>query len=173
MRSKPLQPEPRRLEPRLGAESEPSFANQLSLEELPDDTDEQRHAGLPDRRSDRTPTRLIAYFVSLVALLGLTFACVHYLLPTLSEQVSRGAHALIEDAVKARAAIGAPSWQAATPDHETRKAREAARKEAAWKDFFRRSPRCAIEENQTSVECVNEYIRTRRDFDSRWEAGQL
>jgi len=51
--------------------------------------------------------------------------------------------------------------------------REAARKEAAWSQFFQRSPKCAIEENQTSVDCVNEYIRARRDFDSRWRSGQL
>jgi hypothetical protein len=81
--------------------------------------------------------------------------------------------ALIEDAVRARASIDARSRQAATPTEAERKAREAARKEAAWKDFFHRSPRCEIEANQTHVECVNEYIRTRRDFDQRWDAGQL
>ena len=52
-------------------------------------------------------------------------------------------------------------------------AREAARTETAWQAYFQRSPGCAIEANQTSVECVNEYIRARREFDRRWAAGEL
>jgi hypothetical protein len=117
-------------------------------------------------------TRQIAYSVGVIAFLGLILACLYYM-PTLGEQVSRAAQALIESAVRARATVDARSGQAATPTDAERKAREAARKEAAWKDFFQRSPRCAIEANQTSVECVNEYIRAKRDFDDRWGAGQL
>jgi len=173
MRSKSERSRAQRREPKLGAESGRSFANQLSLEELPDEVDRDARVELSERRRARTFGRLIAYFLGVVAFLGLTFACFHYFLPTLGEQVSRGAQALIEDAVRARAAIDARSRQAATPTNEERRAHEATRKEAAWRDFFKRSPRCAIEANQTDVECVNEYIRARREFDHRWDAGQL
>jgi hypothetical protein len=173
MRSKSDKPAPRRFEPTLGAESEQSFADQLRLEELPDQAREETPAVLPARRRTRTSSRWMASAVGVIAFLILTFACLTYLWPTLSGQISRGVQALIEDAVRVRASIDARSRQAATPTEAERRTREAARREAVWKDFFHRSPRCVIEANQSSVECVNQYIRARRDFDQRWDAGQL
>jgi restriction endonuclease Mrr len=171
-------------------------ANLLSLEELPEgpDTVEDldssgRHQGAHDR--------LLAYVIGSLVILGLALALVRYVAPSIGEQTSRGSQALIQDAAKAQGAIQARSRQNALPTDDSRNAearkkaseeprvngdsvaqhraaaREAARKEAAWRDFHQRSARCAIEENQTTVECVNEYIRARRDFDHRWDSGQL
>jgi hypothetical protein len=173
MRSKSDKPTSPRLEPKLGVERGQSVRRELSLEELPEEVDEEARAALPARRRDPTFSRPIAYFVGVVVFFGLSFACVRYVVPSFGEWVSHAVQALIENAVRTRAAIDARSRQAATPTDQERKAREAARKEAAWKDFFKRSARCAIEANQTDVECVNEYIRARRDFDHRWDAGQL
>jgi len=140
--------------------------------------------------------RLLAYLIGSLALMGLTLAFVRYALPSFGELTSRGAQALIRDSVRSQAAVqnrlrqGAPAADdsgnaetqkaleerrknAASLAHQEAAAREAARKEVAWKDFFQRSAQCAIEENQTHVECVNEYIRARRDFDHRWSFGQL
>jgi hypothetical protein len=170
MRSKYDEPKPPRIEPRLGLEAD-AFANRLRLEGLPDHLDGQKRAALTDRRRAR---RRAAIVIGVVAFVGAIFALVFYdVPPTLGEQASRAVHALIEDAVRVRAALNTRSRQAVMPTDAERKAREAARKEAAWKDFFKRSTRCTIESNQTSVECVNEYIRAKRDFDQRWDAGQL
>lgn len=135
--------------------------------------------------------------VGTLAILGLTFGLIHYLLPTLGEQASHRAQGLMQDAVKAQAALQARSRQSAPPAEDVQKvepqkkaleerradaeslarqeaqAREAVRKEAAWQAYFKRSATCAIEANHTNVDCVNEYIRARRDFDHRWESGQL
>ena len=171
MRSKSDEPKPPRIEPRLGVEAD-AFANRrLQLEALPDHRDGRNRAALTDRRRAR---RRAAIVFAVVVFAGATFALVFYdMPPTLGEQASRTVHALIEDAVRVRAALDTRSGQAVMPTDAERKAREAARKEAAWKDFFKRSPRCTIESNQTSVECVNEYVRAKRDFDQRWDAGRL
>lgn len=45
--------------------------------------------------------------------------------------------------------------------------RNAADSEAAWKRFYQPSERCRSPEGATSVECVNEYIKARREFAAR------
>lgn len=45
--------------------------------------------------------------------------------------------------------------------------RAAADAEEAWKRFYRPSERCRSPEGATSVECVNEYVKARREFASR------
>lgn len=140
--------------------------HELRLEELPADVDEEMPLRVKASRAN-TGRPFLTWFGGIVVLLGLTVAAVHYLLPTQSGQVLQAAKALIQRAVGDRRTDA----KSLTPQQAA--AREAARKEAAWKDFFQRSPRCVIEDNQTSVECVNEYIRARRDFDHRWESGQL
>ena len=166
---------PPRIEPTLGVDAKHPVAHQLRLEDLPDHIDEQKRAASTDRRRARTSGRRAAAVVGVVAFLGvpLAFALFYDMLPSLSKRASRAAQSLLEDAVRARAAMDARPKQAAAPTYEERKARELARKEAAWWKFFNRSPSCAIEANQTSVECVNEYIRARHDFEQRWDAAQL
>jgi len=48
---------------------------------------------------------------------------------------------------------------------------ELKRREAAFQTYFQRSDQCAIEANPTTVACVNEYIRVRRDFEQQWSQG--
>ena len=43
----------------------------------------------------------------------------------------------------------------------------AAESEQAWNRFYRPSERCRSPEGATSVECVNEYVKARREFASR------
>jgi len=153
-------------------------ANRLTLEELPEKVDE---GPSPDRR--RRADALVACLVGTLGILGLTFGLIYYLLPILREQASRGPQVFIQDATKAPPGIQPRSRQSSPPPDNIRKtespaqqkaaAREAERKETAWRSYFQRSPGCAIEANQTNVECVNEYIRARREFDHRWDLGQL
>lgn len=46
----------------------------------------------------------------------------------------------------------------------------AQHKDQLWQQFFQKSERCLT---QTSVECGNEYIRARREFERRYAAGDL
>jgi hypothetical protein len=51
---------------------------------------------------------------------------------------------------------------------EAEMARKAATdSEDAWKRFYRPSERCADSANSATVECVNEYVKARRDFQTR------
>lgn len=47
---------------------------------------------------------------------------------------------------------------------------EVDRKEAAWKRVYRPSPGC--EAASTSVECANEHIRAKREFESKYSPGK-
>ena len=48
---------------------------------------------------------------------------------------------------------------------------EAARKEAAWKRFYRPSAACIG--SAATVECANEHIRAQKEFARRFAAGEL
>ena len=51
---------------------------------------------------------------------------------------------------------------------------EAARKDAAWQAFFKPKKVCDNPpDSDTQVECGNAYMRAKRDFDARWERGEL
>lgn len=45
-----------------------------------------------------------------------------------------------------------------------------AQREAAWKRFYQPRPACL---ESSSVECGNEHIRARREFESRYASGQF
>jgi hypothetical protein len=49
-----------------------------------------------------------------------------------------------------------------------------ARKESAWQGFFKPRKVCENPPDwDTQVECGNAYIRAKRDFDARWERGEI
>jgi hypothetical protein len=51
---------------------------------------------------------------------------------------------------------------------------EAARKDAAWQAFFKPKKVCDNPpDSDTQVECGNAYMRAKRDFEERWERGDL
>ena len=51
---------------------------------------------------------------------------------------------------------------------------EAARKEAAWQAFFQPRKVCDNPpDSATLVECGNDHIRAKREFEDRWERGDL
>jgi hypothetical protein len=51
---------------------------------------------------------------------------------------------------------------------------EAARKDAAWQAFFKPKKVCDNPPDaDTQVECGNAYMRAKREFDERWEHGDL
>jgi hypothetical protein len=50
-------------------------------------------------------------------------------------------------------------------------AAEVARRDAAWQRFYRPSPGCVPA--TVSVECANEHIRFKREFEERYAAGRL
>jgi hypothetical protein len=50
----------------------------------------------------------------------------------------------------------------------------AARKDAAWQSFFKPKKVCDNPpDSDTQVECGNAYMRAKRDFEERWERGDL
>ena len=51
---------------------------------------------------------------------------------------------------------------------------EAARKERAWASFYKRAPHCDNAPNdQQMVECANQHIRARRQFEDAYAAGRI
>lgn len=46
-------------------------------------------------------------------------------------------------------------------------------KEAAWSRFYEPSPNCMNPDRRGTVDCANEYIRAKTDFEQRWNAGAL
>jgi hypothetical protein len=164
----------------------------LELQGLPEDHGAAKPARAQGQRSTRAGGRRLFYLIGTLTVLALLGVFVCYVLPALGEP--QGARAVIEPIVSAarsetqalwdRARQAARDTLAAVAQREASRgqssearrnaqAREAERKEAAWQGFFHRSARCAVEENQTSVACVNEFIRAKREFDRRWDAGEF
>ena len=51
---------------------------------------------------------------------------------------------------------------------------EAARKDAAWQAFFKPKKVCDNPpDSDTQVDCGNAYMRAKREFEERWERGDL
>jgi hypothetical protein len=49
-----------------------------------------------------------------------------------------------------------------------------ARKDAAWQAFFKPKKVCDNPpDSDTQVECGNAYMRAKREFEERWERGDL
>jgi hypothetical protein len=167
----------------------------LELEELPDDHGTTTPGGPSGRRPAGAGHRVWPWLIGALALLALLAGLVRYALPALGEPASRGAVAVVEHALSAaiskteakaealwdgarravRAALKTQAQRKALEDTQQRRAdaREAERREAAWQRFFQRSAKCMVEENQTRVDCVNEFMRAKREFDRRWAAGEL
>jgi hypothetical protein len=71
------------------------------------------------------------------------------------------------------AALEAEMRQRARESAEQAAAEAARRKQRAWERFYQRPAFC--NENPTSaqmIECANDYIRMRRQFEERWGAGR-
>ena len=164
----------------------------VELEGLPEDHGAVKPPRSQGRRSTRAGGRWLFYLMGTLTVLALLGAFVCYVLPALSEP--QNARAAIEhiasaaraetqalwdrarraaqDALTAVAQLEASRGQSSEARRKAQ-AREAERKEAAWQRFFHRSASCALEENQTSVACVNEFIRAKRGFERRWDAGEF
>lgn len=72
------------------------------------------------------------------------------------------------------AALEAEMRQRAREAAEQAAAEAARRKERAWQRFYQRPDFCA--DNPTAaqmVQCANQYIRARKDFEERYTAGRL
>lgn len=48
-----------------------------------------------------------------------------------------------------------------------------ARKEAAWQKYYKRSAQCDKPDGSGFVECANQHIRARRNFEALYAAGKL
>ena len=64
----------------------------------------------------------------------------------------------------------AADQQRAGEDQKRAAQAEVDRKEAAWRRFYKPSPGC--ETASTSVECANEHIRAKREFEAKYSAGK-
>ena len=90
--------------------------------------------------------------------------------------------ARMQQADAARQAADAQRAQLEARAAQTRRAMETARleqqatarKDAAWQAFFKPKKVCDNPpDSDTQVECGNAYMRAKRDFDARWERGDL
>ena len=71
--------------------------------------------------------------------------------------------------LEAKAAQAGSDMEAARLEQQS-----AARKEAAWQAFFQPKKVCDNPpDSDTQVECGNAYMRAKRDFDARWERGEV
>ena len=164
--------------------------SRLELEELPGEQGAVAPGGPAARQPPGVRRHPAARLIVGLALLALLGALLHYVRRAPDEPAAHGPMSMVERAVSAaasqaeilwdrvREAIGAvltTQAQRQALKERQRKAhlRDAELEEAAWHRFFQRSPKCAVEANQTSVDCVNEVIRARREFDRRWAAGEL
>ncbi len=96
-----------------------------------------------------------------------------------SQQVLERARAQAEEQARRteaeRAAMAAAQRQA----REAELARVAAaqaqadRQEKAWQSFYKPPPPCRNPDNRTTMDCINEHIRAKREFEKRWQAGEL
>jgi hypothetical protein len=50
---------------------------------------------------------------------------------------------------------------------------EVARREAAWKKFYVPSAACKNPDNRNTMECANEHLRAKKEFDKKWAASEL
>ncbi len=50
---------------------------------------------------------------------------------------------------------------------------QADRREKAWQSFYKPSPACRSPDNRATMDCINEHIRAKREFEKRWNAGEL
>jgi hypothetical protein len=119
--------------------------SRLELEELPDDHGAATPGGPVARRPPGARRHPAARLIVGLALLALLVALLRYALPASDEPAARAAMGVVERAVSAATSQAKALW----------------------------APKCAVEANQTSVDCVNEVIRARREFDRRWAAGEL
>jgi hypothetical protein len=71
--------------------------------------------------------------------------------------------------LEAKAAQARSDMAAARSEQEN-----AARKDAAWQAFFKPKKVCDNPpDSDTQVECGNAYMRAKREFEERWERGDL
>ena len=64
--------------------------------------------------------------------------------------------------------------QRATEEARRAAIEEAARKERAWARFYKRPPHCDNNPNQGQmIECANQHIRAKRQFEEAYAAGKL
>jgi hypothetical protein len=64
--------------------------------------------------------------------------------------------------------------QRSTEDAKRAAIEEAARKERAWLKFYKRSPYCDNNpNNEQMMDCANQHIRARRQFEESYAAGKL
>lgn len=50
---------------------------------------------------------------------------------------------------------------------------ETARREASWAKFYVPSPFCKNPDNRITMECANEHLRAKKEFDRKWAAVEL
>jgi hypothetical protein len=50
---------------------------------------------------------------------------------------------------------------------------QAVRREASWAAFYVPSRFCKNPDNSATMECANEHLRAKKEFNRRWAAGEL
>jgi hypothetical protein len=82
-----------------------------------------------------------------------------------ARQAAETQHAQLE----AKAAHARSEMEAARFEQQ-----EAARKEAAWQAFFQPKKMCDNPpDSDTQVDCGNDYMRAKREFEERWERSEI
>jgi len=96
-----------------------------------------------------------------------------------SQQMVERARAQAEEQARRAEAERAAKAAAQRQAHDAELARVAAaqaqaeRREKAWQSFYKPSAACRNPDNRATMDCINEHIRAKREFEKRWQAGEL
>lgn len=81
-----------------------------------------------------------------------------------------------------RAIAAQRDWERRQQEAEIQRAREAtiqqaqerqSAKESAWSRYYRKPAACENADGQAFVDCANQHIRAKRQFEQLWAAGKL
>lgn len=145
------------------------------------------HRWGPDERILRSTLVWLGVAVAIVAILfaGLRWYQQH-LVETTVEQVTRSTATITEQARRVAAEARERSARRRAERDAARRAAddaeaariaaafaEADRREAAWQAFYVRSEFCRSPDNRTTMECANEHLRAKKEFEQRWADGKI
>ncbi len=144
----------------------------------------------PGESEDQFLRKMIIWVVGMVVsaacLMGLLSWYQRFVLQTATETVAKTTGAIQKQAqdVAAQAQARAERDKAERAEAQRRQAQaemdrvaalndEVARREASWAKFYVPSPICKHPDNRATMECANEHLRAKKEFDKRWPAGDL
>lgn len=143
-----------------------------------------------DESADQFARKMIIWVVGMViaaaCLFGILSWYQRFVVQTATETVTKAASAVQKQAQDMAAQAQARAEREKTERAEAQRLQreaeasriatlnaEAARREASWAKFYVPSPFCKNPDNRATMECANEHLRAKKEFDRKWAAGEL